>query len=94
AGYLATGAIRNADWDEKRIDFQPFPYPSYTDELVRRLKGTLIQGDHGFLDTLDPATAARELVDDRFVRHAIADAGGMAAFGGGTSFMRTETISL
>ncbi len=93
AGYLASGAIRHAGWQQRRIDFQPFPYPSYTEELVRRLKGTVIEGNRAFLDTLDPAKAASELVDDRFVRRAIADAGGMAAFGGEASFQRTETIS-
>lgn len=41
--YLASGAIRHADWQERRIDFQPYPYPSYTEELVRRLKDTLIE---------------------------------------------------
>ena len=33
--YLASGAIRHGDWDERRIDFQPYPFPSYTEELVR-----------------------------------------------------------
>ena len=65
AAYLKAGAIRNASWRERRIDFQPYPYPSYTEELIRRLKETLIEGDRAFLDALDPATAARELVDDQ-----------------------------
>ena len=52
--YLASGAIRHGDWDERRIDFQPYPFPSYTEELVRRLRDTLIEADRGFLATLDP----------------------------------------
>lgn len=92
AGYLASGAIRHTDWNEARIDFQPYPYPSYTEELVRRLKSTLIEGSHAFLNDLDPAAAARELVDDRFVRNAIAAQGGPAAFGLPASFTRTEEI--
>jgi NitT/TauT family transport system substrate-binding protein len=55
AGYIASGAIQHQQWDEKRIDFQPYPFPSYTEELVKRLKGTLIEGDNGFLAGLDPA---------------------------------------
>ncbi len=93
AVYLKTGAIRNAAWRERRIDFQPYPYPSYTEELVRRLKTTLIEGNRSFLDDLDPASAARELVDDSFVKAAVKASGGMAAFGLPESFTRTETIS-
>ena len=92
AVYLKSGAIQNADWRERRIDFQPYPYPSYTEELVRRLKDTLIEGDRGFLDALDPAMAARELVDDSFVKAAVTAAGGMATFGLPESFTRTEVI--
>ena len=44
----ASGAIRHAGWNDKRIDFQPYPYPSYTEELVRRLQGTLIEGNSAF----------------------------------------------
>jgi NitT/TauT family transport system substrate-binding protein len=92
AAYLKSGAIRNPDWRERRIDFQPYPYPSYTEELVRRLKDTLIEGEHGFLADLDPAAAARELIDDRFVKAAVTATGGMAAFGLPESFTRTELV--
>jgi NitT/TauT family transport system substrate-binding protein len=92
AGYLRTGAIRNAAWLERRIDFQPYPYPSYTEELIRRLKGTLIEGEHAFLNDLDPAAAARELVDDSFVRKAVVASGGLKAFGLPDDFERQELI--
>jgi NitT/TauT family transport system substrate-binding protein len=92
AAYEKSGAIRHADWHEERIDFQPYPYPSYTTELVRRLKDTLIEGDHAFLAGLDPQTAAAELVDDRFVKTALAANGGLSAFGLPEGFTRTETI--
>ncbi|MFG1304327.1 ABC transporter substrate-binding protein [Xanthobacter autotrophicus] len=91
--YLKSGAIRHADWKEKRIDFQPYPFPSYTEELVRSLKGTLIEGDATFLSRLDPATAAKELVDDRFVKTALAASGGLPAFGFPAAFTRTEVIA-
>jgi NitT/TauT family transport system substrate-binding protein len=92
AGYVASGAIRHPDWKERRIDFQPYPFPSYTEELVRRLKDTLIEGDRSFLTALDPAAAARELVDDRFVKDAVTAAGGLAAFGLPNDFTRKEII--
>jgi NitT/TauT family transport system substrate-binding protein len=93
AGYVKTGAIRHPDWKERRIGFQPYPFPSYTEELVRRLKDTLIEGDRTFLTQLDPATAARELVDDSFVKKAVTAAGGLTAFGlPANDFTRREVI--
>jgi NitT/TauT family transport system substrate-binding protein len=93
AAYVSSGAIRNPDWKERRIDFQPYPYPSYTEELVRRLKDTVTEGDRSFLAALDPVVAAQELVDDRFVKAAIAAAGGLSAFGLPEGFSRTEVVS-
>lgn len=92
AQYLASGSIRHEGWDDRRIDFQPYPFPSYTEELVRRLKDTVIEGEKGFLAALDPQQAARELVDDRFVRNSLAAVGGLKAFGLPDSFERTEEI--
>lgn len=93
-GYVKSGAIRHAAWDEQRIDFQPYPFPSYTEELVSRLKDTLIQGDKSFLAGLDPKATAADLVDDRFVRVALAGVGGLEAFGLGGGFERTEEIAV
>ncbi|MEK6346721.1 MAG: ABC transporter substrate-binding protein [Burkholderia sp.] len=90
--YLGDRAILHADWHQKRIDFQPYPYPSYTEELVRRLKTTRTEGASGFLAQLDPAFAARDLVDDRFVKNSIEAAGGMSAFGLPAGYTRQETI--
>lgn len=90
--YTSTGAIVHKDWDEKRIDFQPYPFPSYTEELVRILKNTVVSGRNEFLADLDPSFVAHDLVDDRFVKQAILDMGGPAKFGIPDSFTRTETI--
>ena len=79
--YLASRAIRHPQWHAHRIDFQPYPYPSYTEELIARLKNTVIQADRGFLATLDGKMAASQLVDDRFVKRSIEAAGGLAKFG-------------
>jgi NitT/TauT family transport system substrate-binding protein len=94
AKYKASGAIVHSDWKEKRIDFQPYPFPSYTEALVKMLKTTHISGKNEFLKTLDPSFVARDLVDDRFVKKAIADLGGMSAFGLPNSFTRRETITI
>ncbi|HKT67605.1 ABC transporter substrate-binding protein [Burkholderia pyrrocinia] len=90
--YRASGAIRHADWHAKRIDFQPYPFPSYTEALVQRLKRTVVDGDSTFLASLDPAFAARDLVDDRFVRKSIEAVGGLSAFGQSGAFRREEII--
>jgi NitT/TauT family transport system substrate-binding protein len=90
--YLAAGAIRHPAWRERRIDFQPYPFPSYTEELVRRLQHTVIDGNSQFLAKLDPAQVARELVDPRFVTRSLDAVGGLPAFGLPAGFSRTETI--
>ncbi|MCC7252493.1 ABC transporter substrate-binding protein [Hyphomicrobium sp.] len=90
--YLASGAIVHKEWNEQRIDFQPYPYPSYTEELVKLLKRTLIEGDRRFLEALDPAFAAKDLVDDSFVKKSVLANGGLTAFGLPDGFERKEVI--
>lgn len=93
AAYAASGAIKHPQWNDPRIDFQPYPFPSYTETLVSMLKSTYVEGKNEFLAGLDPAFVARDLVDDRFVRKAIGEFGGMAAFGLPEGFTRTEQIA-
>lgn len=90
--YVKEGAIRHPEWKDARIDYQPYPFPSYTEQLVKLLKVTQVEGDNRFLAKLDPAFVARDLVDDRFVRKSIAALGGLKAFGLPESFTRSETI--
>lgn len=90
--YLGDRAIQHASWGSKRIDFQPYPYPSYTEELVRRLKTTQVEGTSQFLASLDPKRVASDLVDDRFVKKSIEALGGLSAFGLETGYTRKETI--
>ncbi|QAB00898.1 MULTISPECIES: ABC transporter substrate-binding protein [Agrobacterium tumefaciens complex] len=92
AGYVSSGAIRHPEWRDRRIDFQPYPFPSYTEELVRMLKDTQVAGERGFLDALDPAFVASDLVDDRFVKRALADIGGLPAFGLADAWTRQEVL--
>lgn len=91
--YAREGAIRHPEWQEARIDFQPYPFPSYTEQLVKMLKHTQLEGDNRFLASLDPAFVARDLVDDRWVRQAIAALGGLKAFGLPEKFSRSETLA-
>lgn len=94
ATYEKRGIIAHPQWNQRRIDFQPYPFASYTEELVHAIKETKVEGDNKFLATLDPKFVARDLVDDRFVRKAINAAGGPAAFGLPANLMRTETIAV
>ncbi|MDW8065816.1 MAG: ABC transporter substrate-binding protein [Anaerolineae bacterium] len=90
--YIQTGAIRNVDWQPRWIDFQPYPYPSYTAALVQALKQTAVEGEVDFLKELDPQWAARDLVEDRFVRRAIEEVGGPSVFNQPNSWEREEAI--
>jgi NitT/TauT family transport system substrate-binding protein len=90
--YITSGAIRVPEWKEQRIDFQPYPFPSYTEVLVRELKKTSVEGDSQFLAQLDPAVAARELVDDRFVKRSLDRVGGLKTFGFPDQLTREEAI--
>jgi NitT/TauT family transport system substrate-binding protein len=92
--YVQTGAMKHPDWHERRIGFQPFPFPSYTEELVRLLKETSLEGDTAFLKQLDPAATAADLVNDSLVKAALNQAGGLSTFSLDTSLTRTETVSL
>ncbi|WP_300673889.1 ABC transporter substrate-binding protein [Desulfoluna sp.] len=92
-----TGAIHHPEWQMERIGFQPWPYPSATRLLVGELGRTLVEGDVGFLRTLNPEVAAADLVDDRFVTRAIEAVGGPDKFSYGhldNPFHREEIISV
>ncbi|MEC5397415.1 ABC transporter substrate-binding protein [Uliginosibacterium sp. H1] len=90
ASYEASGVVKHKGWYQRRIDFQPYPFPSYTEELVRAIRETKVEGDNKFLETLDPKFAARDLVDDSFVRKAIDAVGGPSAFGLPANLQRKE----
>jgi NitT/TauT family transport system substrate-binding protein len=91
--YEESGVVRNQGWHQRRIDFQPYPFPSYTEELVRALHSTHVEGDKSFLAKLDPAKVASDLVDDRFVRQAINLVGGPKVFNLPENLSRTETLT-
>ncbi|MFZ5569841.1 MAG: ABC transporter substrate-binding protein [Thermodesulfobacteriota bacterium] len=80
-GNAVPRAIRHPQWNMRRIDFQPYPYPSATRFIVNAMKQTLMEGDATFLQSLDPDFAARDLTDLRYVTKAVLQAGGLAKFG-------------
>ncbi|MDX1878873.1 ABC transporter substrate-binding protein [Mycolicibacterium sp. 141076] len=86
--------LRHPEWQPQRLGFQPFPFPSFTDELVTAMRDTVIDGDRRFLERLDPATVHSDLVDDTFVRNSIQAHGGPAAFGLSGDYTRTEQLEL
>lgn len=90
--YYQKGAMINPEWRSRRIDFQPYPFPSYTTELVSALQETLVEGDAAFLKTLVPQSVAQDLVDDTFVKQALKQVGGPQAFGLSLDLSRQEHI--
>ncbi len=71
-GYVASGAIQNQDeFQNGRIDFQPWPYPSATKLIIEAMNETVVSGDTKFLDGLDPQFVADDLVDYAFVKAAL-----------------------
>ena len=80
------GVIRNPDWQGERLGFTPFPQPSYTRELASLMQQTLIDGETGFLSSIDPAEVHDLVVDDSFIREALTSQGQSIV-------LRTEELS-
>lgn len=91
--YVPTGAVQHPDWPTERIDFQPFPFPSYTEKLWQLAGQTVVEGDRAFLDEIDVSTVHDELVDERFARAAIDSLGGPSAFDLPEDLSREETLA-
>ena len=73
ANYAEPHAIRNKEeFQNGRIDFSPFPYPSATKLIVNAMNETLVGGDTTFLKQLDADFVADDLVDYKHVKAAMA----------------------
>ncbi len=92
AYYTQQGAIVHPEWRSRRIDFQPYPFPSYTRSLTQELKQTFIQDEIDFLAQLFPERVTVDLVDDSFVKNALTKVGGPQAFGLSLDLSRTELL--
>ena len=91
--YEQQGIIQHPAWQDQRIAFQPYPYPSYTVTLVEQLQQMRVDTQNTFLKQLNGPQVATDLVDDRFVKQAINDLGGLRAFGLDDAWERTEWIA-
>lgn len=89
--YLDSGAVIHPEWDQKRIDFQPFPFPTYTKGLVEAMKETAVDAGTGWLIDLDPNAVHNDLVATDISANAINANGGLTAFN--TNGYRTEVIA-
>ena len=86
-------AITHPEWKSQRINFQPFPFPSYTVELINRLKLTAVDADKTFLKSINLKTAHADLVALGFAEKAIEKNGGNAKFGLPKKLSRKEVIA-
>jgi NitT/TauT family transport system substrate-binding protein len=96
-GPNGTGAIRHPDWNAHRIDFQPYPYPSATVEIVKNLKTTKVEGDSAFLQNLDPQHVADDLFNYNLVKKAAEGIGGLQVFDNvnpANPYVRAEVIEV
>ncbi|ALI25414.1 putative ABC transporter [Mycolicibacterium fortuitum] len=84
--------LAHPDWQPQHLGFQPFPYPSFTRRLAEAMHDTVVDGDRRFLDRLNPDAVHTDLVEDRFVRRALAAHGGPSAFGLTADLTRTEQV--
>ena len=72
ADYADPAAIRHqAEWQNGRIDFQPYPYPSATKLIIEEMNKTLVGGDKTFLEGLDADFVTKDLVDYNHVKVAM-----------------------
>lgn len=84
--------IKHPSWGGELLQFQPYPYASYTQELVQQMRNTLMDAPTDFLEDLDASAVHGELVNAELVTQAMQAAGGLGTFGL-KSLERTEEIS-
>ena len=84
-------AIQNPAWLSERISFQPYPFASYTTELIKQLRLTRVDDDNQWLQTINLRTAHNEFVASGLAERAMNKLGGRRQFGL-TSLTRRETI--
>ena len=72
ADYKMPDAIQHPEWQQSRINFQGWPYPSATKLVVNDLKKTVITGDADFLTKLNADFVAKDLVNYTYVKKALA----------------------
>ncbi len=81
--------LKHPQWGVKRIGFQPYPYPSATEFIIKQMKDTIVEGNVDFLNNLNPSAATEKLVDDSFVLKAIEEIEGIEK-----PFSRKEVVEI
>ena len=81
--------LKHPQWNVKRIGFQPYPYPSATEFIIKQMKETVVEGNIEFLDKVNPSAATEALVDDSFVLKAIDEIDGIEK-----PFSREEIVEI
>ncbi len=71
ADYSDPPAIKHPQWGQSRINFQGWPFPSATKEVVREMKQTLVGGDLAFLNKITPDFVAKDLVQYTYIKKAL-----------------------
>ncbi len=64
-------AIKHVDWQQSRINFQGWPYPSATKIVTEELKKVVLTGDRAFMDNLSADFVAKDLVNYSFVKKSL-----------------------
>ncbi|MBD3670384.1 MAG: ABC transporter substrate-binding protein [Gammaproteobacteria bacterium] len=96
--YAQPHAIRHKEeFNNGRIDFSPFPYPSATEMIVEAMNDTLVGGEKTFLENLDPQFVSKDLVDYKHVKAAMAKYPGWETAPGvdpSNPYSRTEVVKI
>jgi NitT/TauT family transport system substrate-binding protein len=98
ADYAQPNAIQHPEWEQSRINFQGWPFPSATKEVVKEMKTTLVGGEIEFVKKLTPDFVAKDLVQYTYIKKAL-DANpkwkwDLSVPQKGNSFDRKEVIEL
>jgi NitT/TauT family transport system substrate-binding protein len=64
-------AIKHVNWQQSRINFQAWPYPSATKVVTEELKKVVLTGDRAFMENLSADFVARDLVNYDFIKKAL-----------------------
>ncbi|MCL6556527.1 MAG: ABC transporter substrate-binding protein [Burkholderiales bacterium] len=98
AYYSQPPAIKHPQWQQHRINFQPWPYPSATKRVVEEMRDLLVGGEIDFVKKLSPDFVAQDLVQYTYVKKALEENPGWRADLSvpqtGDPFNRVEVIQL
>ncbi len=98
AEYAEPPAIKHPEWEQSRINFQGWPFPSATKQVVLEMRETLVGGEIDFVKKLSPDFVAKDLVQYTYIKKALEEnpkwRWDLSVPQKGDPFSRTEVISL